>query len=60
MQGSGLNETIPFVCISAILGQSPEFLYILSSLGLSVVGGCSLMESQVSFSFIVALEGWNR
>ena len=61
MQEPGLTETIPLVCISAILSQYPEFFYILSSSVPSVVGGCSLMalRSQVSFS-VVALGGWNH
>ena len=55
MQESGLTEIIPFIGISAIWGQYPEFF-----LSARRKSGCSLLAAglQVLF-FLVALEGWN-
>ena len=57
----GLTEIIPFICISTLWGQYPVFFHILSSLGLTVGSGCNMMavRSQVFFSFLSALKGWN-
>ena len=53
VQESGLPEIIPFICISAIWGQYPMIFHFLSSSGLPVGSGCSLMadRSQIFFSF---------
>ena len=57
MQESGLAEIIPFICISALLGQYPVFFTSWAPLGLIIGSVCSLMaaRSQVVF-FLSALK----
>ena len=57
MQASELTEVFPFLCISAIWGQYLVVFHILSSSGLPIGSGCSLVaaDSQLFFSFLSAL-----
>ena len=59
MQESGFTEIIPFICISAVLGQYPVFFSTpWTPLGFIIGSVSSLMasRSQVFFSFLSALK----
>ena len=57
MQESGLTEIIPFIFIAATLESVFSVFHILSSSGLTIGSGYSLMaaRSQVFFFFLSAL-----
>ena len=57
MQESGVTEIIPFVFIAATWESVSSVFHILSSSGLTIGRGYSLMaaRSQVFFSFLSAL-----